>query len=111
MAVNPFFKPIFCNYLVYVQCSPGAGVTGNSTRSGPALDDSRDEYCIIKYVENLEKNIKEEFLEIFSFFYKIQIFFISTFFLFPDDITFVLNPTPTLTDNDQRLFFSRKSNG
>jgi hypothetical protein len=24
--------------------------------SGPALDDSRDEYCIIKYVKNLEKN-------------------------------------------------------
>jgi hypothetical protein len=47
MAVNPFFKPIFCDYPVYVQ-----------------------------------------FLEIFCFFYKIQIFFIITFFLFPDDITF-----------------------
>ncbi len=58
MAVFPFFKPIFCDYPVYVHCSPGAGVTGNSMRSGPALDDSRDEYCIIKYVENLEKNIK-----------------------------------------------------
>ncbi len=31
----------------------------HSARSGPALDDSRDEYCIIKYVQNLEKNIKE----------------------------------------------------
>jgi hypothetical protein len=28
----------------------------HSARSGPALDDSRDEYCIIKYVQNLEKN-------------------------------------------------------
>jgi hypothetical protein len=32
----------------------------HSARSGPALDDSRDEYCIIKYVENLEKNTKEK---------------------------------------------------
>ncbi len=32
----------------------------HSTRSGPALDDGRDEYCIIKYVSNLEKNIKEK---------------------------------------------------
>ncbi len=39
-------------------------------------------------------------MEIFSFFYKIQIFFISTFFLFPDDISFVLNATPTLTYKD-----------
>jgi hypothetical protein len=31
----------------------------HSARSGPALDDSQDEYCIIKYVLNLEKNIKE----------------------------------------------------
>jgi hypothetical protein len=27
---------------------------------GPALDDSWDEYCIIKYVYHLEKNIKEK---------------------------------------------------
>ncbi len=27
----------------------------HSARSGPALDDSQDEYCIIKYVINLEK--------------------------------------------------------
>jgi hypothetical protein len=32
----------------------------HSARSGPALDDNRDEYCIIKYVKNLEKNIKEK---------------------------------------------------
>jgi hypothetical protein len=32
----------------------------HSTRSGPALDDSRDEYCIITYESNLEKNIKEK---------------------------------------------------
>jgi hypothetical protein len=29
-------------------------------RLGPAPDDSRDEYCIIKYVLNLAKNIKEK---------------------------------------------------
>jgi hypothetical protein len=27
----------------------------HSARSGPALDDSRDEYCIIKYVEKSRK--------------------------------------------------------
>ncbi len=32
----------------------------HSARSGPALDDSWDEYCIIKYVKNLQKNIKEK---------------------------------------------------
>jgi hypothetical protein len=32
----------------------------HSARSGPALDDSRDEYCIIKYVQNLGKNTKEK---------------------------------------------------
>jgi hypothetical protein len=36
----------------------------HSTRSGSALDDSQDEYCIIKYVSNLEKNIKEKNKEI-----------------------------------------------
>jgi hypothetical protein len=32
----------------------------HSARSGLALDDSWDEYCIIKYVSHLEKNIKEK---------------------------------------------------